>query len=47
MFYFLVVFGLTVRTLEDLRRRLKEIGCSDRAVEEILKWFMPDHSDLD
>lgn len=36
-----------MRTLEDLRRRLKEIGCSERAIEEILKWYMPTSLDLD
>jgi hypothetical protein len=33
--------------LEDLRRRLKEMGCPERAVEEILKWYIPNSSDLD
>lgn len=38
---------MSVRTLEDLRQKLKEMGCSDRAVQEILKWFTPSSSDLD
>ena len=36
-----------VRTVDDLRRKLKEMGCSERAVQEILKWFTPTDSDLD
>jgi predicted Ser/Thr protein kinase len=30
---------LDVESVEDLKRMLKEIGYSDRAVEEILKWY--------
>jgi len=30
---------LDVVSVEDLRRRLKEIGCSEGAVKEILKWY--------
>jgi len=33
--------------VEDLKRRLKEIGCSDKAVAEILKWYVPNASNLD
>jgi len=30
---------LDVVSVEDLRRRLKEIGCSEKAIKEILKWY--------
>jgi hypothetical protein len=30
---------LNVETLSDLERRLREVGYSDGAVKEILKWF--------
>jgi hypothetical protein len=30
---------LGVESVEDLKRMLKEIGYSDGAVEEILKWY--------
>jgi hypothetical protein len=30
---------LVVESVEDLKRMLKEIGYSDGAVEEILKWY--------
>jgi hypothetical protein len=30
---------LDVEYVEDLKRMLKEIGYSDGAVEEILKWY--------
>jgi len=30
---------LDVESVEDLKRMLREIGYSDRAVEEILKWY--------
>jgi hypothetical protein len=30
---------LDVESVEDLKRILKEIGYSDGAVEEILKWY--------
>jgi hypothetical protein len=30
---------LDVESVEDLKRMLKEIGYSDGAVEEILKWY--------
>lgn len=30
--------------LEDLKRQLKELGYSDEAIEEILKWYNPNNS---
>jgi len=30
---------LDVVSVEDLRRRLKEIRYSEKAIEEILKWY--------
>jgi len=30
---------LDVVSVEDLRRRLKEIGYSEKAIKEILKWY--------
>jgi hypothetical protein len=30
---------LDVESVEDLKRVLREVGYSDRAVEEILKWY--------
>jgi SOS response regulatory protein OraA/RecX len=30
---------LGVESVKDLKRMLKEIGYSDKAVEEILKWY--------
>lgn len=38
---------MAIMTLEELQRRLREIGCSDRAVEEILKWYVPTDADVD
>jgi len=35
---------LDAESVEDLRRMLKEIGYSVKAVEEILKWYVPDSS---
>ena len=32
------VAGLGVESVDDLRRRLREVGYSDGAVKEILKW---------
>jgi len=31
--------GLDVESVEDLEKMLREIGCSDRVVREILKWY--------
>jgi len=36
---------LDAESVEDLRRMLKEIGYSVRAVEEILKWYVPNGYD--
>jgi len=36
---------LNAEYVEDLKRALREIGYSVRAVEEILKWYVPDSSD--
>jgi predicted Ser/Thr protein kinase len=30
---------LNVESVEDLKRMLREMGYSDRAVEEILRWY--------
>ena len=42
-----MAFEVDIMTLEELRRRLKEIGCSDKAVAEILKWYVPTDLDVD
>ena len=39
------VAGLDVESVDDLRRRLREVGYSDGAVKEILKWYKQDSSD--
>jgi hypothetical protein len=39
------VSSLDVESADDLRRRLREIGYSDDAVKEILKWYNPGRSD--
>jgi predicted Ser/Thr protein kinase len=31
--------GLDVESVEDLKRMLKEMGYSEKAAEEILKWY--------
>jgi len=36
-----VVFAVDVETIGNLRRLLRENGYSERAVEEILKWYTP------
>jgi len=36
---------LDAESVEGLKRMLKEIGYSVRAVEEILKWYLPDNFD--
>ena len=36
---------MDVESADDLRRRLREIGYSDAAVKEILKWYNPGRSD--
>jgi hypothetical protein len=36
---------LDAECVEDLKRMLKEIGYSVKAVEEILKWYLPDNFD--
>lgn len=36
---------MDVESADDLRRRLREIGYSDDAVKEILKWYNPGRSD--
>jgi SOS response regulatory protein OraA/RecX len=35
---------LDVTLVEDLKRKLREIGYSERAVEEILKWYRQNNS---
>jgi hypothetical protein len=39
------VAHLDVESADDLRRRLREVGYSDGAVKEILKWYNPGSSD--
>jgi hypothetical protein len=34
-----MVPSLKVETSDDLERKLREVGYSDRAVTEILKWY--------
>jgi SOS response regulatory protein OraA/RecX len=41
------VSDLDVESLEDLKRMLKEIGYSSKAVEEILKWYKQGNSQND
>jgi len=36
--------NLVVKSVEDLKRLLKETGYSTRAVEEILKWYTTHNS---
>jgi len=36
---------LNAESVEDLKRVLREIGYSVRAVEEILKWYTPSNSE--
>ena len=38
------VTSLDVESMNDLRRRLREVGYSDDAIEEILKWYRLDSS---
>jgi len=40
-----LVSALGVESLDDLKKLLKEIGYSDNAVGEILKWYKPNNSD--
>jgi SOS response regulatory protein OraA/RecX len=35
---------LDVAFVDDLKRKLKEMGYSERIVEEILKWYMQNNS---
>jgi SOS response regulatory protein OraA/RecX len=35
---------LDVESVEDLKRKLREMGYSERAVEEILKWYRQNNS---
>jgi len=35
---------LDVESLEDLKRMLREIGYSEKAVDEILKWYKSNNS---
>jgi SOS response regulatory protein OraA/RecX len=35
---------LDVAFVEDLKRKLREMGYSERAVEEILKWYRQNNS---
>jgi hypothetical protein len=36
---------LDVESADDLKRRLREVGYSDGAIKEILKWYNPGSSD--
>ena len=42
-----MVSDLGVESLEDLKRVLREIGYSRKAVEEILKWYKQSNSQND
>lgn len=33
--------------MEDLKKRLRQTGLSERAIEEILKWYIPRAADVD
>jgi SOS response regulatory protein OraA/RecX len=35
---------LDVESVEDLKRKLREMGYSERTVEEILKWYRQNNS---
>lgn len=39
-----LVSDLSVESLDDLKRALKETGYSDKAVSEILKWYKDNNS---
>ena len=43
--FVLGVACLDVESADDLRRRLREVGYSDGAVKEILKWYNQGSSD--
>ena len=34
---------MNIETLDDLKNALAEIGYSERAISEILKWYDPNH----
>ena len=34
---------MNIETLDDLKNALEEIGYSERAIGEILKWYDPNH----
>lgn len=40
-----MVFCLGVESVEDLEKRLREIGYSVKVVREILKWYKENHFD--
>jgi hypothetical protein len=37
------VVNVNIETLDDLKVALVEVGYSDRAIIEILKWYEPNH----
>jgi uncharacterized protein Smg (DUF494 family) len=37
------VGNVNIETLDDLKNALEEIGYSDRAISEILKWYETNH----
>ena len=39
-----LVSDLSVESLDDLKRALKETGYSEKAVSEILKWYKDNNS---
>ena len=38
-----MVGNVNIETLDDLKNALAEIGYSERAISEILKWYDPNH----
>jgi hypothetical protein len=40
------VDNVNIETIEDLKAALKEIGYSNKAITEIIKWYNTNHSFL-
>jgi hypothetical protein len=38
---------LDVESIKALEKKLKKVGYSDRAIAEILKWYLPNDRELD
>jgi hypothetical protein len=41
------VIPLDAESIEALEKKLRKIGYSDRAIAEILKWYLPNDRELD